>query len=89
MGFVMKTNRKVTVISVAASLSLLVSPMALAESPSEMYHAEIEMMKAIRAGQQPVAPVLPDGAEQLNVTGLPAAAEKPAKEKHAAEKNLP
>ena len=82
----MKSNIKSAVAGVVTSLSLLASPMAMAESPSEMYHAEIEMMKAVRAGQQPVAPVVSDGTEQLNVTGQPAAAEKPAKEKHAAEK---
>ena len=76
----MKPNIKSAVAGFAASLSLLVPPMALAESPGNMYRAELELMKAIRAGQQPVAPVLPDGAEQLNVTGQPAPAEKPAKE---------
>ena len=71
----MKTNRKA---GVAASLALLASPMALAESPSEMYHVELEMMKAMRAGQQPAAPQLPDADKQPVTTGQPVATEQPA-----------
>lgn len=74
----MKLNIKTGVAGVVSLLSLLVPPMVLAESPSEMYHAELEMLKAMRAGQQPVAPVVPDVTEQPVAAVEPAATEKPA-----------
>ena len=74
----MKSNLKTAVAGVVTSLSLLASPMALAEYPSEMYHAELEIMKAMRAGQQPAAPVLPDAGAQPDVAQEPAAGEEPA-----------
>jgi hypothetical protein len=79
----MKSNIKSAVAGVAASLSLLVPPMALAESPGDMYRAELELMKAIRAGQKPVAPQLPDTDRPPAASGKatdevePAVAEQP------------
>lgn len=74
----MKTNRKAAVAGVATLFSLLASPLALAEGPGEMYHAELEMMKALRARQQPAAPQLPDIDKQPAATGEPVVTEQPA-----------
>jgi len=80
----MKSNIETGAVGVVILLSLLATPMALAESPSEMYHAENEMLKAMRADQQPVTPQVPDAGQQpistkeAEATGQPTVAEQKA-----------